>query len=134
MFTVALHTDSAVTASGQIVLAYDRDDFFTVEHYAPVSIAVQNGLVLGKETVSVADASIQGGNLTVTLNNPARQPVTLAAAYYQNGRMVSSQLRQSYTVQVCTVPLPDSAWEQCRVFLLQPGTFVPVSAAYPLER
>lgn len=134
LFTVALHTDSTVPASGQIVLDYDRADFFTVEHYAPVSIAVQNGLVLGKETVSVADASIQGGYLTITLHNPAGQPVTLAAAYYQNGRMVSIQLRQSYTAQVCTVPLPDSAWEQCRVFLLQPGTFIPLSAVYSLER
>lgn len=134
LFTVALHTDSAVPASGQIVLDYDRADFFTVEHYAPVSIAVQNGLVLDKETVSVADASIQGGYLTITLHNPAGQPVTLAAAYYQNGRMVSIQLRQSYTAQVCTVPLPDSAWEQCRVFLLQPGTFIPLSAVYSLER
>lgn len=134
LFTVALHTDSTVPASGQIVLDYDRADFFTAEHYAPVSIAVQNGLVLGKETVSVADASIQGGYLTITLHNPAGQPVTLAAAYYQNGRMVSIQLRQSYTAQVCTVPLPDSAWEQCRVFLLQPGTFIPLSAVYSLER
>lgn len=53
-----------------MILDYDSDDFFVPEQDAPVSIAVQNGLVLGKETVSGADASIRRSNLTVPLKRP----------------------------------------------------------------
>ena len=135
LFEVTIHTDDSLPEYGELALEYIPDDFFQVEGYSPVEVRVVPGMLSGETQVAISDMKAeQEGNVEFYIYSNGKKNVTAIIAYYDNGRMVNnsmfyievSETEPSYTNVAIYTERP---WDTAKVFLIDPETYEPLTAA-----
>ena len=135
LFEVQIHTDDRLPEYGELSLEYIPEDFFQVEGYSPVEVRVVPGMLSGETQVAISDMKAeQEGNVEFYIYSNGKKNVTAIIAYYDNGRMVNnsmfyievSETEPSYTNVAIYTERP---WDTAKVFLIDPETYEPLTAA-----
>ena len=140
LFEVQIHTDDRLPEYGELSLEYIPEDFFQVEGYIPVEVSITPGKLSGETHVAISDMKAeQDGNVEFYIFSNGNETVTAIIAYYDNGRMVNNlqfniEVEENEPSYSNIAIYTERQWDTVKVFLIDPETYEPLTAAAYAER
>lgn len=134
LFTLLLKKVGSVSVPCAVTLEHLEEDFFSATDYAQIPVAVNDGLLSLPPFAELGEVSVSAAAVTVAVNTNMEDQVLLVAAFYQDGKLVCSVLREtpSSGTYRFTVPTGTSSL-QCKAFLLDRRSFIPLAACKELR-